>query len=70
MKQKSKEADMIPNNWNSAYEYEHERRNDERRAAAEYHRVRELLGKHHSRLSFPMLLAGIAAAIVVLIRLF
>ena len=47
---------MFSNDLNSAYEYERERRNDERRAAAESQLARGL-GK--SRLPIPMVVTGI-----------
>jgi hypothetical protein len=61
---------MFPNNWYGDYEYENERRNDERRAAAEDHRIRELLGNHKPRLSSPVVAFGVVAAIIVLFWLF
>lgn len=59
---------MYSNNLNSAYEYEYERRNDERRVAAESQMLRDLGGKR--KLSSPSLMAlsGILAVLLAVIR--
>ena len=62
-----KEADMFSNNLNGAYEYESERRNDERRTAAENHLAHELGGRRKFSLSSPMVIIG---ALTVLIAFF
>jgi len=61
---------MYTNDLNSAYAYECERRNDERRAASESLRLRELGRK--SKASLPSLKAvlGILVVLVVVIRAF
>ena len=62
---------MFSNNLNGAYEYESERRNDERRAAAESQRVHDLLGGRRKRgLPAPMLVVGILAVLVAFLRAF
>ena len=59
---------MYSNNLNGSYEYESERRNDERRAAEDRRRLRDLGGKH--RLSLPSLRAivGILVVLIAVIR--
>ena len=49
---------MFSNNLNGAYEYESERRNDERRTAAENHLAHELGGRREFSLSSPMVIIG------------
>jgi hypothetical protein len=61
---------MYSNNLNGAYEYENERRNDERRAAAESQLLRGLGGKRKRALLSPGVIVGVLAVLVVLIRLF
>ena len=60
---------MYSNNLNGAYEYESERRNDERRAAAESQRLRELGGKGRARLS-PGMAVGLVAVVIILFQVF
>ena len=55
---------MYTNDLHNAYEYERERRNDERRAAAESLQTRGLSG---SGISLPIKIAGIAIVVVALI---
>lgn len=59
---------MFSNNLNGAYEYESERRNDERRAAAESLRARGLGGRQKLRLSSPIVILGVMAVIALVIR--
>jgi hypothetical protein len=61
---------MFTNDLNNAYLYESERRNDERRAAAESERSRELTGKHKIRKTSLIVLAGVLAGAVVILRSF
>ena len=61
---------MFSNNLYAAYEYERERRNEERRAALESHRARELGGRSKSRLPSPMKFAGILVVLMLLVRMF
>jgi hypothetical protein len=61
---------MFSNNLNSAYEYESERRNDERRAAAESQLLRGLDGKRKLGKPSPMAIIGILAMLIVVIRMF
>ena len=61
---------MYSNNLNGAYEYESERRNDERRAAAESQVLRGLGGKRRLGLPSPMAILGVLAVIVIVIRMF
>ena len=61
---------MYSNNLNGAYEYESERRNDERRAAAESQLLRGLAGKRKSDLPSPMAILGILAVLIAVIRIF
>jgi hypothetical protein len=56
---------MFSNDLNNAYEYERERRNDERRAATESQRVRGLVKR---RSTSPIALAGILAVLVTLMH--
>ena len=60
---------MYSNNLNGAHEYENERRNDERRAAAESQRLRELGVKRQARLS-PGIMVGLLAMVIILLQLF
>ena len=61
---------MFSNNLDGAYEYESERRNDERRAAAESQVLRGLGAKRKLVLPPPMAVFGVLAVIVVVIRMF
>jgi len=61
---------MYSNNLNGAYEYESERRNDERRAAAESRVLRELGGRRKLSLPSPQVIIGVLAMLVVVIRVF
>ena len=61
---------MYSNNLNGAYEYESERRNDERRAAAESQLLRGLDGKRKLALPSPVAIIGILAVLIVVIRVF
>ncbi len=59
---------MYSNNLNNTYEYECERRHDERCAAAESQRLRDLDGKRQlSRPSF-MTIMGVLAVLLAVIR--
>ena len=59
---------MYSNDLNNAYEYEYERRNDERRVAAESQMLRDLGSRH--KLSPPSFMAiiGIVAMLLTVIR--
>lgn len=59
---------MYSNNLNGAYEYECERRKDEMRAAAESQRARGLGKKHKLGLPSPLVLVGILAVLVAILR--
>ena len=59
---------MYSNNLNGAYEYESERRNDERRAAAESQLLRELDGRRKSSLASPMAIIGLLAVLLIVMR--
>lgn len=59
---------MIPGNLYGAYEYEKERRNDERRAAAEDRRLRELGPKKQMRL-FPGIVMGLVLLVILVSHL-
>jgi hypothetical protein len=60
---------MYSNDLDNAYAYECERRNDERRAAAEGLRAHELLGgRRKLGLLSLMSVAGVLAALVALVR--
>ena len=61
---------MYSNNLNGAYEYESERRNDERRAAAESQLLHGLGGKRKVNLPSPMIIIGVLAVLIVVIRVF
>jgi hypothetical protein len=63
-----KEAVMYSNNLNGAYEYECERRHDERRAAAKSQRLRDLGDRR--KLSVPsfMTIIGVLAVLLAVIR--
>ena len=61
---------MYSNDLNNAYAYESERRNDERRAAAESQLLRGLGGKHKMSLPSPMAIIAILAVLIVMIRVF
>ena len=61
---------MYSNNLNGAYEYESERRNDERRAAAESLRMRGLGSNRRSNLPAPMAIVGILVVLIIVVRLF
>lgn len=56
------------NNLHNAYEFERERRNDERRAAADSQRARGLGSKQRASFSAPVMLTGIAAVIIAILR--
>ena len=60
---------MFSNDLDNTYAYECERRNDERRAAAESLRVHELLGgERKPGLRSPMSVVGVLAGLVALAR--
>ena len=60
---------MFSNDLDNTYAYECERRNDERRAAAESLRAHELLGgKRKPGLRLPMSVVGVLTALVALAR--
>jgi len=59
---------MYSNNLNNAYEYECERRNDERRVAAEGQMLRDPGGKRKLSLPSPLTLIGILAVLLAVIR--
>jgi len=59
---------MYTNDLNSAYEYERERRNDERRVAADSQRVRGLGRKHKFGRPSPMLIIGILTILVAIMK--
>jgi hypothetical protein len=59
---------MYSNNLNGAYEYESERRNDERRAAAESQRLRGLGGTRKPALPSALTIIGILAVLIVVVR--
>ena len=61
---------MFSNNLNGAYEYESERRNDERRAAAESQILRGLNGKRKLALPSPVVILGILVLLFAVIRAF
>ena len=62
---------MLTNDLNNAYAIECERRNDERRAAAESQRARELLGaKRQMNLPSLLTILGFLAMLIVIIRAF
>jgi len=61
---------MYTNDLNSAYLYENERRNDERRAAAESQVLRGLGSKSKLSLPSPMAMLGILAVLIAVIRMF
>lgn len=61
---------MYSNNLNGAYEYESERRNDERRSAAESQLLRGLNGKHKLAVPSPVVILGILALLFAIIRAF
>jgi hypothetical protein len=60
---------MYSNNLNGAYEYESERRNDERRAAAESQLLHGLGGRLKLGLPSPMAIVGVLAVLLVVIRM-
>lgn len=66
--QAAAEAKMYSNNLNGAYEYECERRKDEMRAAMESQRGRELGGKRKPGLPSPLVLVGVLAVLVAILR--
>ncbi len=55
---------MFSNNLNGAYEYESERRNDERRMAAESHLARGIGGRRKFSLPSPMVIIGALAVLI------
>ena len=59
---------MFSNNLNGAYEYESERRNDERRAAAESQQARGLGEKRKFVLPSPLALVGFLVVLVAVMR--
>jgi hypothetical protein len=61
---------MFSNNLNGAFEFESERRNDERRAAAESQRARGLGGQHRLSLPSPMMILGLLVLLLAVIRAF
>jgi hypothetical protein len=61
---------MFSNNLNGSYEYESERRNDERRAAAESHLLRGLGGKRKVSLPSPLAMIGVLVALVAFFHAF
>ena len=61
---------MYSNNLNGAYEYESDRRNDERRAAVESHLLRVLGGKRKLSLPSPMVIIGVLAVHVAFFHAF
>jgi hypothetical protein len=64
-----KGVEMYSNDLNNAYAYECERRNDERRAAAESLRTHELLGgKRKPGLLSPMAVVGVLVVLAALVR--
>jgi hypothetical protein len=66
-----KGAKMYSNDLNSAYMYESERRKDEMREAAESQRAHELLGgKRKMGMPSPMVIIGILAVLIIVIRAF
>ena len=68
--QAAAEAEMFSNNLNGAYEYESERRNDERRAAAENQLLRGLGGKGKLSGTSLMAILVILAVLLFVIRIF
>jgi hypothetical protein len=60
---------MYTNDLHNAYEYERERRNDERRAAAESRRVHEPGSKRKSRIPSPVIVTVILTVLTVLLRI-
>jgi hypothetical protein len=64
------EAEMYTNDLNSAYEYERERRSDERRAATESQRAHGLRSKPRIVLPVPAIITGIVVLLVTLLRVF
>ena len=60
---------MFSNDLNSAYEYERERRNDGRRAAAESLRARGLRAKSAPGFPSALKIAGILALLVSMLRM-
>ena len=64
------EANMFSNDLNNAYAYESERRNDERRAAAESQLLRGLGGKRKLSLPSSVAIIGILAALIAVVRIF
>jgi len=67
-KPKPKEADMFTGNLNSAYEYENERRNDERRAAAESRALRELGVQRKLSLPSPQVVVVMLVVLVMILK--
>ena len=61
---------MHSNDLNNAYAYECERRNDERRAAADSQLLRDLGGKRKLGLPSPLAIFGTLAVLIVIIRMF
>ncbi len=59
---------MFSNNLNGMYEYESERRNDERRAAAESQVLRGLNGRHRFSLPAPQAVAVLIVVLVVILK--
>ena len=69
-KHKPKEADMYSNNLNGSYEYESERRNDERRAVAESQMLHGLGRKSKINMTSPMVFIGVLAVLVAFFHVF
>ena len=61
---------MYSNNLNGAYEYESERRNDERRAAAESQVLRGLHDERKLSLPSPLAIIGILVLLFAVIQAF
>ncbi len=59
---------MYSNNLNNTYEYECERRHDERRVAAESQRLQDLGGKRQLSLPSFMTIMGVLAVLLAVIR--
>jgi hypothetical protein len=61
---------MFSNNLNGSYEYESERRNDERRAAAESQMLHGLGRKRKLSLPSPTVIIGVLAVLVAFFHVF